>query len=113
MAYKLGKPYVLKQITISLDRPIAANQTIQVTVGESRGVNNVELESGGGVVVGTINNTNYPNSERYVVFNDIDFNGVNDLMLSLQWSGTSVLGVQLPITMKGEILDPVDFPLTT
>ena len=53
----------------------------------------------------TINNTNYPNGERFVEFKP-DINGINNFVLELRSTGTALLPINLPIEIDVEpILD--------
>ena len=108
LAYQIGEPYTINRVIVPLDRKLDSNMEITVTLFESKDLAQVTPATKDGKVIGTINNTNFTKSERYIVFNKVDYKGVNDLMIELKWTSnsTSVLGVRLPIIIEGETREP-------
>lgn len=86
--FRIGKPFEVTRVRIPLAQAVAANMTIAVKIL----VDNESTTT----TVGTINNTNFSNSERYVELHPSVL-GKQDMVFQLTWSGTSLLSVGLPI----------------
>lgn len=89
---RVGGKFQIKEIKIPLAQAVGANMTVVVKIIDS---------TGSATTVGTINNTNFPNSERVVKMYP---KGIfyNDFTVQFEWSGSSLLTLALPIRIKGE-----------
>jgi len=96
--YNLGQRFKITKIRIPLAQAIAANMTV---------VPKVYTDDGAGTThtLTTINNTNYPNSERNIVIRPEGCTGQHNFWLELTWSGSALCVVGLPITIEYELLD--------
>lgn len=92
---RVGRTFNIKEIRIPLAQAVAANQTITVKI----------LTDDGSTTdtVGTINSTNYPNSERYITIYPQGVGGRNNFLVELTFSGTALATVSLPISYVMEI----------
>lgn len=94
--FRLGAPFDITKIRIPLAQAVAANMTLIPKIYVDDQSTSTALT--------TINNTNYPNSERNIVqYPHIP--GQHNMMLELRWTGTSLLTVALPITIEYETKD--------
>lgn len=100
--YRIGQPFKIKKIRIPLAAGVAANQILIAKVYTDDG-------AGTTYTCTTINNTNYPNSDRNIVIrSDSSSNairGQHNFWLELRWTGTTVMTVNLPIVIEYEIYD--------
>ncbi len=94
--FNIGKKFIIKNIRIPLGAAIAANMTITPKVFLD------DYSSSSTTGLTAINSTNYPNSERSVVYTP-DISGKNNFCLELRWSGTALLPVLFPIDITVEI----------
>ena len=94
--FRLGKRFRIDEISIPTAQAIAANMTIAVAVVVDNGSTST--------TVATINNTTYSGSQRQVVLRPSVI-GNHDFYLDLTWSGSSLVTVGLPITIKGEYIE--------
>lgn len=62
-------------------------------------------EQGTSHTLATINNTNYPNSERQIILRQDGVVGKHSFFFELVWSGSSLLTIGLPITIEYELLN--------
>lgn len=100
--FRIGQRFKVTKIRIPLATPVATNHTLTVTLYTDDG-------QGTTYTYQTINNTNYPNSERNIVLRS-DVNGAlpegfHNFWLELRWSGSALLTVGLPISIEYEIQD--------
>lgn len=93
---KIGKRFEVTNIKIPLAQAVGANQVITVKVL-------VDQESTS-TTVGTINNSNFSGSERFVDLHPSVL-GKHDFIFELSWSGSSLLAVGLPIEISGNIIE--------
>ena len=98
-AYTVGEPFRIKKLTILLGESVTLNQTLTVRFFESKDVNTNDP----GTAEKTINATEFPSSERRIEL-ATDFEGINDFILQLKWTGTAQLPVLFPIVIEGETL---------
>jgi hypothetical protein len=91
---KLGRPARGVSLEIPLADAITTNHTITVKLLTDSGDTTYTL--------GTINNTNYANSQRKVTFMLAGMLLRNDVQLELTFSGSALLSVDIPITLKIE-----------
>ena len=75
---------------------VAANMTVTIKVLADQGSTST--------TIATINSTNYSASERNIITRSVAC-GKHDFYLDLGWSGTALLTLGLPITIRGEYLD--------
>lgn len=95
---RIGKQFYITKIQIPFIQAIAANMTLIVKAYFDSGSTNTTLA--------TINNTNYPNSEKNIIIRPIsNAGGRNDFYLEFTWSGTSLLTLSLPITIFIETIE--------
>ena len=94
--FRIGKPFIIDEIRIPLSQAVAANMTVSAKILSDQGSTST--------TVGTINNTNYSGSDREAVIRSTAY-GKHDFYLDLTWSGTALLTVGLPITIRGETIE--------
>ena len=94
--FKIGKPFEVERIRIPFNQAIAANMTLTVAVS-------VDEESTS-TTIATINNTTFSGSERYVDLKP-SVRGNHDFFLDLTWSGSALLGSNLPIEIEGRTIE--------
>lgn len=92
--YRLGQPFRITKIRIPLAQAVAANMTITPKIYLDDGVTSSTLT--------TIDNTNYPNSERNIVIRPDGLTGEHNFWLELRWTGSALAVVNLPISIEGE-----------
>lgn len=94
----VGSRYAIKRIRIPLFNAIDANTTITPVIftDSYSGSSANDLD--------TINSTNYPNSEKYLNWFP-DINGEHDFTLQLNFSGTGLDPVLLPIRIDVEVYE--------
>ncbi len=99
---RIGKKFKITKVKIPLAQAIAANMTI---------IPKIYTDDGAGTVftLTTINNTNYPNSEKDIVLKASstgkDITGEHNFWLELHWTGSVLCVVNLPIIIEGEVYD--------
>lgn len=97
--YRIGSKFDVMKIEFSLVQDMAANMTIiPVLYFDNEDTNSIGT---------TINSTNYPNSERLIVLTSKNFangaSGKSNFFLELQFTGTALATVALPINIDLEI----------
>lgn len=93
--FPIGEPFRVNKVSIPLGRAVTTNMTLIPTVGRDDYSSTTALT--------TINDTNYANSERRIVYFP-DVQGLNNLQLQLRWTGTAILSVTFPIIIEVETL---------
>lgn len=93
--FNLNTEFDIKSMRISLGAAVGANHTMTVKVY-------IDDESSS-VLVDTINNTTYPNSERLITESPQGCAGKNNFFLELKSTGTALLPVLLPIELELEV----------
>jgi hypothetical protein len=100
--YRIGEKFKITRIRLPLTQAVAANMIVVPKVYTDDGI-------GTTYTLATINDTNYPNSERYITyrsdFSSKEISGFNNFWLELKWTGTEELTVGLPIIVEYEIID--------
>lgn len=100
--FNIGRSFSVAFVTLRLGAAVAANMTLTPKFfldneTASKAVNSTSV----------INNTNYPNSDKFVTFTPDNFdgavNGNNNFYLELKWTGTALLPVILPIIIAVDI----------
>lgn len=91
----VGRKAIIRRIRMNLPAAVAANMTITPKIF----IDNFSSSSTTGLRA--INNTNFPNGERFIEFKP-DINVINNFCLELRWSGTALLPVNLPIEIDIE-----------
>lgn len=96
--FRIGKPFQIRKIRIPLATAVAANHTL---------IPKYYIDDGQVTNTGTtINNTNYPNSDRQIVQRPATpALGKYNFWLELRWSGSALLTVNLPITIEYDVFD--------
>jgi len=94
--YRIGEEFQITKIEIPLGQAMAANMTIIPKIFVDDATTTFTLD--------TINNTNFSQSEKKITLYP-DVNGFDDFYLQLQWNGTALAVVALPIIITLEILD--------
>lgn len=94
--YKIGRPFKITKIRFPLAQAIAANMIVspfllfdEIAVTQALAV---------------INNTNYPGKTN-VVIRPVNATGNHSFQIELQWSGSALCVLGLPITIEGEYID--------
>lgn len=93
--FNIGKRFKITNIRIPLAVAVAANMTITPKVF----LDDYSSSSTTGLTV--INNTNYANSERTIIYTP-DISGKNNFCLELRWTGTALLPILFPILIEVE-----------
>ena len=100
--YRIGQPFKIKKIRVPLVQAVAASMTLIPKIYTDDGV-------GTTFTLQTVNSTNYPNSDRNIVFRSDSasaaITGKHNFWLELRWSGAALLTVNLPITIEYEVYD--------
>src|SRR3990167_2889381 len=96
--YRIGQPFKITKIRIPLAQAIAVNMTV---------IPKIYTDDGNGTTytLTTINNTNYPNSERNIVYRLENVTAQHNFWLELRWTGSALCAVGLPITIEYELID--------
>jgi hypothetical protein len=94
--YRIGARFKITRIRIPLSQAIASNMTITPKVYIDDAITSTTLT--------VINNTNYPNGERFVTLRPENLVGQNNFWLELKWSGSALLTVGLPIEVDFEVI---------
>ena len=94
--FKIGKPFEIDKIRFPVAQAIAANMTLTVKLI-------VDQESTS-TTIATINNTTYSGSERFVELSP-SVRGKHDCFLEIDWSGSELITVGLPIEIIGHIIE--------
>lgn len=99
--FNIGRTFHIKRISLRFGAAVAANMTMVPKLFFDN-----ESSSQAGP---TINNTNFPNSERYATLGPDSFSnangGKNNFYLELKWTGTALLPVLLPIIIILDVSD--------
>lgn len=94
--FRIGKEFEITKIKIPLAQAVAANMTVAVKVVTDNGSTST--------TVATINSTNFSASERFITLHPSVF-GKHDFYLQLNWSGSALLSIGLPIEVNVETND--------
>lgn len=97
--YKIGKPFDVMEIRFAVMPEIAANMTIiPVLYFDNEDSNSIGT---------TINSTNFANSEKLIELTPKNFantvHGTNNFFLELQFTGSALVVVELPISIEIEV----------
>lgn len=95
--FRIGQPFKITKIRIPLTQAVAANMTVIPKIYTDDGV-------GSSYTLTTINNTNYPNSERNIVYRLENMTGKHNFWLEFRWSGSALLTINLPIVIEYELV---------
>jgi len=101
--YKIGRPFKINEIRIPLSAALATNMTIiPVVYFDDEATNSIGT---------TINSTNYPDSDKMIFLTPDNFaqalSGKKNFYLELQFTGSALIGVVMPITIDAELTDPI------
>lgn len=94
--YKIGQPFKIKSIRIPLGQALTANMIVIPWIWTDGLTASKQLT--------TINSTNYGTTRKSIVIRPENLTGDNDFLLELQWTGTEMCMVSLPITIEYEPL---------
>lgn len=92
--FNIGKSFTIKNVRLPLGTAMSASMVIIPTIYVDDETSSTALR--------TVNNTNFPNSERVINLYD-PVNGKNNFLLELKWTGTALLPVLMPIEILVEI----------
>ena len=95
--FRVGGKGQITKISIPLCQAVSSNMTLIPTIYTDNLTSSTSLT--------TINNTNYPNSDKLIVIRPLSLSFNYDFILELRWSGTALLTVALPITVEIETLE--------
>lgn len=90
----VGRPFRVMKLQLPLAQAMAANMTLTAKIVVDNGTTTHTLR--------TINNTNFPNSEKNILLYDDGIRGKHDFYLELTWSGSALCTVSLPISIELE-----------
>ena len=96
--FRIGQPFKITKIRIPLAQAVAASMIL---------IPKIYTDDGAGTTytLTTINNTNYPNSERNITYRLQNTTGQHNFWLELRWTGSALLTCNLPIIISGELID--------
>lgn len=94
--FRIGQPFTIDGIRIPMTASIGSNMTITPTLY----IDDLTTSS----ALSTINNTNYPNSEKNATQKITGASGKHNFLLELRWTGSALCMPSLPITITGETL---------
>lgn len=95
--YRIGRPFKITKLRLPLLQAMAANQSLVATF--------VVDEESTSYAQENINNLNYPDSDRNIVLRPTNATGKHDFYLQLDWGGTALTAVGLPIEIEFETID--------
>ena len=103
--YRIGQPFKITKIRIPLAMAISSGMSVipRIYFDSDRTLSGTQTTSAGTVLT-TIDNTNYP-SAKSVTLRPENAVGKHSFFLELDWDGTALLTVGLPITIEYELLD--------
>lgn len=94
--FKIGRPFKITKIRIPLAQVVAANMVVTPKIYTDDGDSSKTLTA--------INNTDY-SGKRTIVYRPENLTGENNFWLGLDWSGSALCVVSLPITIEYELID--------
>lgn len=95
--FKIGQPFKITKINIPLAQALDSGSTIIPTIFFD------SFE--GSKTLTTINSSNYGTNRQMITLRPINLTADSNFFLELQWTGTSLAVVSLPITIEYELLD--------
>lgn len=95
----VDKEFTIEEIRIPFAQAIAANMTLKVKIYFDDASN---TPSAGAKTLRTINNTNYPNGDRFVRLQS-EIRCKNNFFIQLEWEGSSLLTVSMPLQITIDI----------
>lgn len=99
--FTVGSKFNIDKIRIPFVQSIGANMTLTVKIYKDSASN---TPSATDKTLTTVNNTNYPNSEKFIeIYPEIVCD--NDFFIQLEWTGSALLTVNLPIIIDIDIHD--------
>jgi hypothetical protein len=87
--FRVGRPFQIRKLRIPLAQAVGADMTATVKIYSDNGSTSE--------TIATINNTNYPNSERLIAIYP-QAKGQQDFFIEIRWTGSALMTVALPIT---------------
>lgn len=100
--FRVGRPFNVKRIRMPFAAAIAANMILDVTVYTDDGSASYTGDAAG---LPTVNNTTFPNGERYANFQPQQVTGYNNFFIGIRWTGAVLLPVGLPIEIEYEVIE--------
>jgi hypothetical protein len=94
--YRIGQRFKINKVRIPLAQAVAANTTLTATIYTDDGSTTTALT--------TINDTNYPNGERFISIRPDGLTAENNFWIELKWTGSAVMTVSLPIEVDFEVI---------
>lgn len=101
--FRIGQKFKITKVRIPLAQAVAASMILIPTIYVDDGITSYTQGASTGIPI--INNTNYPNSQRNIVFRPQGATGEHNFWLELRWTGSALLTVSLPISIEYEIID--------
>lgn len=98
--FNIGEKFEIESIRIPLGSGVAANMSIAPTIFFD------DISSS--VTLTVINNTNYPNSDRKIIYKNPDLKtarGENNFFIEFRFAGTAALSITLPIVITINTFD--------
>ena len=94
--FRIGKKFNIDNIRIPFAQALAANMTLTLKIYGDDGSTTPSAANKTSI---TINNTNYPNSDRAVNIKPLG-QYWNNFFIQLEWSGSALATVALPIEIE-------------
>ena len=95
--FDIGTKFNIRRIRIPMSEPISSATTITPTIY----IDDYAVSH----ALATINNTNYPNSERIIDYTDLAVGGYNNFFISFAWTGTGDNALLPGITIDLDLYD--------
>lgn len=95
--YKIGQPFKITKIRIPLADRLSSLMNVNPVIWTDTLLSSQSLTA--------INSTNFGTTKKSVVIRPQALTGDNDFVLQLQWTGTQLCTISLPITIEGELLN--------
>lgn len=100
--YRIGKPFRIKSIRLPFAMAMATGMTLTPKIYTDDASSNYTGDTYG---LPVLNTSSLPNGERYANLKNVTVEGYNNFFLALEWSGSVLLTVSLPITIEVEIIE--------
>lgn len=95
--YRIGQPFKITKIRIPIAPALSATKSLIPTIY-------LDEDYATAYTQVTINSTNYSSGQRNIVIRPNGLTGWHSFTLDLEWSGTTILTVGLPILIEYEVL---------
>ena len=95
--FNVGRPFSIRRIRIPLTAAVdAGTSIIPIVYFDNEGASET---------LATINNTNYPNSDKIIDYTDLAIGGTKDFFIRFTFQGTTEVGFPPEIDIELEIID--------